>query len=302
MDKRRKPHSYQHNTKKPKQNFLDIGMKGYLCSCNFREKDCVRESYNVLNKYADLLYPDKIEDKIEEKEQKEDVLDDLADEINQLKSDNATPAARRFNSVQTGVKNIVFITTTLENPVELAVKIVEDINQKKSQQTRYLIRLVPVEVVCKASLTNIVDGFKPLVEKHFKGEPTTFSIAFNHRYNNNVPKDEVIKSLAELVGEANGEHKVNLTQPKLSVIVEIIKGLALLSVVPDYLKYKKYNLLSAAEENKDKADQKVAAGCKKDIQEEMPKESVVEKGETSEEILVDLKDSNSVTSEPSNSL
>lgn len=259
MDKRRKPQSYhQYNNKKSKQNFLDVGLKGYLCSCNFREKDCIRESYNILNKYADILYPEEGEDKINVKpwkedktEKEEDVLDDLAAEINQLKSDHATPSARRFNAVQTGVKNILFITTSIENPVELATKIVEDINNSKLPQTRYLIRLVPIEIICKATLTSIIDSFKPLVEKHFKVEPTTFSIAFNHRYNNNVPKDEVIKSLADLVVETNREHKVNLTQPKLTVIVEIIKGFALLSVVPDYIRYKKYNLLSAAEENKD---------------------------------------------------
>lgn len=39
---------------KPKRsNYLEAGLKGFLCTCNFREKECVRESYNLLNEYAD---------------------------------------------------------------------------------------------------------------------------------------------------------------------------------------------------------------------------------------------------------
>ena len=35
---------------------LDAGMKGFLVTCNNQEKQCVRESYNLLNEYADKLY------------------------------------------------------------------------------------------------------------------------------------------------------------------------------------------------------------------------------------------------------
>lgn len=36
--------------------FLKIDMKGFICTCNGNEKQCIRESYNILNEYADRLY------------------------------------------------------------------------------------------------------------------------------------------------------------------------------------------------------------------------------------------------------
>lgn len=43
------------NSKKKFTQQLRPGMIGFLCTCNTREQDCVRESYNVLNEYADRL-------------------------------------------------------------------------------------------------------------------------------------------------------------------------------------------------------------------------------------------------------
>lgn len=55
--KRKKYFSHQGNDfKRRKRLSLECGMKGFLCTCNFREKDCVREAYNLLNEYADKLY------------------------------------------------------------------------------------------------------------------------------------------------------------------------------------------------------------------------------------------------------
>lgn len=34
-----------------KRKNLEVGMKGFLCTCNIHERDCVREAYNILNEY-----------------------------------------------------------------------------------------------------------------------------------------------------------------------------------------------------------------------------------------------------------
>lgn len=31
-------------------------MKGFICTCNGNEKQCIREAYNILNEFADQLY------------------------------------------------------------------------------------------------------------------------------------------------------------------------------------------------------------------------------------------------------
>lgn len=60
MEERKKRKNYFSNQgkeqKRRKRLILECGMKGFFCTCNFREKDCVREAYNLLNEYADKIY------------------------------------------------------------------------------------------------------------------------------------------------------------------------------------------------------------------------------------------------------
>lgn len=42
--------------KKAKLSQLASGMKGFLITCNKREKESVREAYNLFNEYADAMY------------------------------------------------------------------------------------------------------------------------------------------------------------------------------------------------------------------------------------------------------
>ena len=63
---KRKPYfSSNLMAKKRKDLFLKAGMKGFICTCNGNEKQCIRESYNILNEYADRLYsPEEVGSRI----------------------------------------------------------------------------------------------------------------------------------------------------------------------------------------------------------------------------------------------
>lgn len=117
-----------------------------------------------------------------------------------------------------------------------------------------MLRLIPVEAVCKANLKDILTAAGTLFDKYFLKGGKTFSIIYNKRYNNSIKRDEIIKELAELVALKNCNNKVNLKEPELSVIVEVIKGLCCLSVVEEYIQFKKYNLIEIVNA---KDDQKV---------------------------------------------
>lgn len=60
MSDQKRKKNYFHNSgsyqKKRKQLNLEAGMTGFLCTCNFREKDCVRDAYKLLNEFADDIY------------------------------------------------------------------------------------------------------------------------------------------------------------------------------------------------------------------------------------------------------
>lgn len=73
---------------------------------------------------------------------------------------------------------MIFIASSLPNPLELVIKIVSKLDTTKEQCTRYLLRLLPIEVVCKAYMDNIKAKASELFEKYFAQEPKTFSIVF----------------------------------------------------------------------------------------------------------------------------
>lgn len=73
---------------------------------------------------------------------------------------------------------MIFISSTIPNPLKLVIKIVSKLDTTKQQCTRYLLRLLPIEVVCKAYMDNIKTKANELFEKYFAQEPKTFSIVF----------------------------------------------------------------------------------------------------------------------------
>ncbi|KYM83282.1 THUMP domain-containing protein 1 like protein [Atta colombica] len=185
----------------------------------------------------------------------EDIDDDISivleKEINELRTEHKMSlSSRKFQVVDTGVKNMIFITSTLSNPLELVIKIVSKLDTTKEQCTRYLLRLLPIEVVCKAYMDNIKTKANELFEKYFVQEPKTFSIVFNRRSNNSIKRDEIIEDLAEIILKKNPGNKADLKNPDIAVIVEVIRGVCLFSVAPHYYKFKKYNLLEICNNTK----------------------------------------------------
>lgn len=251
-----------------KRHYLEPGFSGFMITCNFREKECVREGYTLLNEYADDWQNDEpatdagdqtndaIEKSTESNTDKsddsdgDDEIEDISSQLENEIRDSIKAKKRpvqRFQQVDTGTPNCLFIKSTVGNPVGLTVKILRDLAETKIQKTRFLLRLLPVETVCRANVEDIKNAAGKLFDKYFlNGEPKTFSIIVNKRYNNNIDRMGIIRELADIVTFKNVAHKVCLGNPQFTIIVEVIKGLCCLSVVPDYLQLKKYNLAELA--------------------------------------------------------
>lgn len=278
--KRRKMFHKKPGFQQQARNFIEPGIKGFLATCNFREKDCVRECYNLLNEYADksteelassahgdiavvedsggaakvaeddLMKPDVSSTKDfdgDDEEEEEDISAQLAKEIESTKTASKV-SQNRFQQCETKVPNCIFIKTTIDNPNELGVRIVRDIAATKKRKTRMLLRLLPVDIICKANVEDIKNQAGKLFDKYFlTTDPTTFSIVVNKRYNNNFDRMEIIRELADLITYKNSLHKVNLKEAKLTVMIEVIKGLCCISVLPDYNELKKFNLSELAQ-------------------------------------------------------
>jgi len=84
------------------------------------------------------------------------------------------------------------------------------------------------------------------------------------------------------VGSLNPENKVDLNNPQYTVVVEIIKNVCCLSVVRDYVLFRKYNLQEVVKSNKDDTQQNPS-----NVSEEQNSTAV--KPETMEENLKEVK-------------
>ncbi|XP_023169822.2 THUMP domain-containing protein 1 homolog [Drosophila hydei] len=253
---------FKHSKKKyfqqSKKQVLQPGQRGFLVTCNMNEKACVRECYNLLNHYADQLYgpegqPDESKQAANVEAGEESDSDDLDAAVAKCR-EMIAQRKQRFQNVDTGTTNCLFIRTQLEDPVALGKHIVDDIKTTGKAMSRFVLRLVPIEAVCRSNMPDIINAAGALFDKHFLKEPTTYGIIFNHRYNQQIKRDTIIKELAELVNSKNIGNKVDLQNAKKSIIVEVLRGWCLLSVVDNYLELKKYNLAELANINGQKTN------------------------------------------------
>ncbi|XP_046399010.1 THUMP domain-containing protein 1 homolog isoform X3 [Ischnura elegans] len=231
------------NQRKRYDEFLEAGLKGFICTCNFSEDQCKREAYNILNEYSEK--EEQVEKPVPEEEnvEEEDIEESLNKEVSALKAETSRGSRlMKFQNVKTGAKNCLFIRTTVEDPVKLVVQVLEDIESTKKHKSRHLLRMLPIEVTCKANPSSMEEAFKPLVKKHFSSEGRTFSVIYRARCNSSVSRGDIIELLAGLIKNAHPLNRADLDNPQLAVLVEIIKGICCIGVVPRYNELKRYNL------------------------------------------------------------
>lgn len=81
---------------------------------------------------------------------------------------------------------------------------------------------------------------------------------------------------AGIVGKLNPKNKVDLTNPELTVIVEVIKAVCCISVVKDYTLYRKYNVQEVVKEDTPKPDVTTANTNEEEETKQEEKEDVEE--------------------------
>ncbi|KAI5139921.1 THUMP domain-containing protein 1 isoform X2 [Manis pentadactyla] len=235
---------------------LEPGLQGILITCNMNERKCVEEAYSLLNEYGDDLYgPEKFTDKDEQPSENEGEDDDvetaLKKEVGDIKA-STEMRLRRFQSVESGANNVVFIRTLGIEPEKLVHHILQDMYKTKKKKTRVILRMLPISGTCKAFLEDMKKYAETFLEPWFKApNKGTFQIVYKSRNNSHMNREEVIKELAGIVGSLNSENKVDLTSPQYTVVVEIIKAVCCLSVVKDYILFRKYNLQEVVKNAKD---------------------------------------------------
>ncbi|XP_035916721.1 THUMP domain-containing protein 1 homolog [Anopheles stephensi] len=279
------------------------GHRGFLVTCNGHVRDCIRDSYRILNAYADELYGavDKAPTPSDDTGGNGDAAESNApsdeEDISITLQKEAEAAGQkqnsrsfRFQNVESGAMNCLFIQTTLPDPNEMAVKLMKDLSATKKHKSRFILRMLPIQAVCRANLKDIIDVVGKLSDRFFLKEPKTYAIVFNRRLNNDLSRDDVIREVAELITTKNAGNKANLKSPQLAVIVEVIKGLCCIGILPEYYQLRKYNLVELVAQ-----PSPIPAAPAKEVQqsnaeENAPKLAARDKPEPAEQIETSEKD------------
>lgn len=241
---------------------LEVGAQGVLITCNMNERKCTSEAFSLLNEYADALYgPEQPTDSLSEGEEgDEDAEAALKKEVSQIQS-SMKKRQQRFSALDSGANNVVFIRTHGVDPEELVHRILSDLHQTKKRKSRVILRMLPVSGTCRAFPEDMEKFLSEYLERWFKAPlRATYQICFKARNSSHSKRDDVIKAVAGLVDKMNPLHKVDLSNPELSIIIEIIKSVCCVSVVSDYMLFRKYNLQEVAKEpaNQSAAPQEAA--------------------------------------------
>lgn len=222
---------------------LEVGMQGVLITCNMNEKKCISEAYNLLNEYADELYGPEMST---EGSEDEDVDASLKKEVEQLK---ASAKQRRFEALESGANNVIFIRTHNLESDKLVHHILSDLHTTKKKKSRIILRMLPVTGTCKAFQEEMLKFLTTFLEPWFKTpNVASYQIVFKARNSSHNKREDIIKAIAGLVGKLNPKNKVDLTSPELTIIVEVIKAVCCLSVVRDYTLFRKYNVQEVVKE------------------------------------------------------
>ena len=214
----------------------------------------------------------------------------MCKEVKDIQESQTRP--RRFQNCFTNAKNCIFISTTLENPCELVHNIFTDLAVKKTQKTRFAMRLLPVAGTCKAYMEDIKKLAEQILSPHFStpvGEGKTYGIVFRVRNNNGISRQAIMPMMGQLIADMNPLHRVHLDNPDLVVLVEVVCGVCCMSVVKDFYKFRKYNFHEVIKDSGSTTKKNaIEIGDSKAVEEKM---SVHDDSETIEEKIREEKPS-----------
>ncbi|KAK6541192.1 hypothetical protein TWF694_008561 [Orbilia ellipsospora] len=247
---------------------IEPNWKGIFATCDSgRESRCVAELYRLFEEYADNLYgpeetgpatdgpENKTLDETEDKPDTGDIEAAIAAEIDGINAKKQIKS-KRITSIKLDTRCLAFFHTRAPvDPTELIYAIFKDTEISKKRLTKFTNRLTPISKTCKANYESIEEIAKEVLEPHFHSgqKDVKFAIRPNLRDNNVLNRDDIIQTVAKVVGP---NHKVDLKNYDLLIMVEVLRNICGVSVVRDFEHYKRFNLAIALDESEARTGEK----------------------------------------------
>ena len=266
-DKVDRNESKKEKSKKKNKNEININeeMKGFLIFTDkHREKNCIRDAYNILNDVTEKLYPNlennrgniNLNEEINIKNNK-DISSKMDEEIQNLQKNN-----KIYTSINTRCAAIVFIKIEEEyalyiSPKEIVNYIINEVINTKKSLSKCISKFYPVEICTKYNKENFIEKVEKLTKTYFKNDIDnikTWKIEIRVRNNNSVNKKEIMNIILNKINK--DKYKVDYKHPELTFLVEISWNLMCLSVLEKFSEYKSYNIQSLAKTDEEINDEK----------------------------------------------
>ncbi|KAK7463398.1 hypothetical protein VKT23_006753 [Stygiomarasmius scandens] len=258
-DSKRKSSS---SDKRKKKRYRPDGMAGnkrtvegpgvWVSCVKGKEKQTVGELYDLFDSIASEIWPLESagEDGCSDSDSSQDGQNEapieaqIANEISSIKKPRTM---QRFSNYQTNTPCVVFISCRGPvDPVRLVEAHIGNVQRTGVTRTRYTHRFVPVSKTCFASIPDIQNLCQTMFLTYFSENPNakdTYKIELRTRNHTTLSRLEIIQAIASCVP---GDLKVDLTNPKLFILVEIFKSVCGISITKDYYNLHKYNVMEIA--------------------------------------------------------
>ncbi|KAE8221968.1 hypothetical protein CF326_g8462 [Tilletia indica] len=163
----------------------------------------------------------------------------------------------RFSTVTQGLLDCVAFmrVTAPQDPHALVYSVLEEVERTGGARCRFVQRLTPVADTCAANYESIEALAGRVLPSFFTSDrPRTYRIEPRIRAHNIVTRDPLIQLIGEQVALQAGAHSVDLKNPELVIVVEILKSVCGIGVAEHWNRFRRFNPAMVAEEVNKKRD------------------------------------------------
>jgi tRNA acetyltransferase TAN1 len=119
------------------------------------------------------------------------------------------------------IKGMILVRTSLD-PLTVINKL-KELVISEPWQLRYILRVLPIQVVVPTRLDTITDAASELISKIGRD---TFRVTVEKRHNNSLGSMQIIKSIAERI-----DNRVNLEEPDWVILVQVLGAVTGVSIL-----------------------------------------------------------------------
>ncbi|KAG2090407.1 hypothetical protein BD769DRAFT_1632066 [Suillus cothurnatus] len=163
---------------------------------------------------------------------------------------------KRFANCLTNTRCIIFMSCKPPvDPVKLVMKHVENVQETGVTRTKYTHQLTPVSGTCVANLPELHTLCRRTVtvycaQENTEGSPKAhkariqiYKVELHVRNHNTLTRMEILQEVAKCMPS---NYTVDLDDPDVFVLVEVFKSTFGISIVEDYYRFQKFNVMELA--------------------------------------------------------